>query len=71
MAAQVIDSFPYAVHISGYTSQRRSNVAETVPYRSEIGVQVATHGSSDTDVDGGEHKNGEADEQAMDADDGH
>jgi hypothetical protein len=63
VAAQVVASFPYVVHIAGYVSQRRSN-------RSEIGVQVAIHGSSDTDVDCYEHKNGEADEQAIDADGG-
>jgi hypothetical protein len=65
VAAQVTDSFPYAVNIADYVALRRSNIAETVPYRSEIGGQVAIHGSSDTDVDGCRHENGEADEQAI------
>jgi hypothetical protein len=39
--AQITDSFPYAVHIASYVSQRRSNIAETVPYCSEIGVLMA------------------------------
>src|SRR5215467_1483152 len=71
VAAQVVDSFPCAVHIAGYVSQRRGDVAEIVPYRSEVGVKVAIHGSGHADVDGCEYEDSESDEQAIDADGRH